>query len=322
MTWQATIEQFELAQTFAISRGAKHKIEVVVAQITRDGLVGRGEAVPYPRFGHAPEPVAVEIEALDPQISREGLQQTLPAGPARNAADCALWDLEVKEAAKRAEARGQEEALAHRVATAFTLSLDTPSAMAEAAQRAGQYGLLKLKLGGLEDLERLRAVRAARPDATLVLDANEGWDAASYLELLPELQALEIALIEQPFPADHDDALRDVPRPIPICADESFHDTASLAPLLGKYDAINIKLDKTGGLTEAMRALRAAKDAQLLTMLGCMVCTSLSIAPALRLAREVDFVDLDGALWLKKDRRHGLSIKDGYLAAATPALWG
>ena len=318
-------ERWPLRGTFTISRGSKTASEVVVARIREGGQEGRGECVPYARYGETVEGVIAAIEALAPAV-REGigrgeLHRRLPAGAARNALDCALWDLECKARGCRAwELAGL--APPGPAATAYTLSLDTPEAMRAAAARNAGRGLLKLKLGGPRDLDRVAAVRDGAPAARIIVDANEGWTCDDYATLAPELARLGVAMIEQPLPAGGDGALRHLERPVPVCADESCHDRTTLDALAGCYDVVNIKLDKTGGLTEALALRDAARERGFEIMVGCMLATSLAMAPALLVADGAAFVDLDGPLLLAEDRPHGLRYEGGRVHPPTPSLWG
>jgi L-alanine-DL-glutamate epimerase-like enolase superfamily enzyme len=321
---QVRTERWPIAGRFAISREAKTEATVVIAEIADGEFLGRSECVPYQRYGETVKGAAAAIEALAPRIAagldRTELQTLLPAGAARNALDCALWDLEAKRAGKRAwEIAGLLPP--EPVITAYTISLDTPAAMAEAARKA-KHPILKLKLGATGDPERLAAVRAAVPAATLIVDANEGWRAGNLAENLSACAAAGVQWIEQPLPADDDAALASIARPIPVCADESVHDRASLAQLAGKYDAVNIKLDKAGGLTEALALAEAAARLGFAIMVGSMVSTSLAVAPALLLCRRARFVDLDGPLLLARDRAGGLRYEDARIFPPEPALWG
>jgi L-alanine-DL-glutamate epimerase-like enolase superfamily enzyme len=317
-------ERWPIAGAFTISRGSKTEAEVVVAEVS-DGLYrGRGECVPYGRYGETVDGVAAAIAAIGPQIARgldrPELQGALPAGAARNALDCALWDLAAKRARRPVQALA-DLPLPRPLVTAYTISLGTPHAMAAAA-KAATRSLLKVKLGQAGDPERIRAVRAAAPRAELIVDANEGWDADNLSENLAACAAAGVTLVEQPLPADADDILAEILHPIPICADESVHDRASLKRLAGKYQAINIKLDKTGGLTEALALANEAARMGLDLMVGCMISTSLAIAPALLVAERARVVDLDGALLLAQDRPDGLRYDGSLVYPATPALWG
>lgn len=313
------LERFPIAGEFRIARGSKTDADVLVVTLARDGVVGRGEAVPYARYGETPETIAAQLRAhealLASSFDREALRRAMPKGALRNAIDLALWDHEGRS--KHAPSLRVEE-----VRSALTLSLADPEAMARAATQI-RGTLLKLKLAGdALDGERLRAVHAARPDAQLWLDANEGLDVARYEALLPLLDALPVVLLEQPLPAAADAVLVELPRPVPICADESVHDRASLASLADRYDAVNVKLDKTGGLTEALDVVRDARALGLEVVVGCMVSTSLALAPAFILAAGADFVDLDGALFLTEDRQGGVVLgDDGLLRAPSRALW-
>ena len=317
----ATTARFRLAQVFTISRGSKTEAQVVTVQVTRGGATGQGECVPYARYGESLDSVLAEIAGLPPGITRAGLQEALPAGAARNAVDCALWDLEAKASGRRAWELAGLPAPAP-VTTAFTLSLAEPAAMEAAARAASERPVLKIKLGTADDMPRLEAVRRGAPAAKLIIDANEGWTPEVYQELAPRLVEMGVVLVEQPLPAGQDEALADMARPLPVCADESCHDRESLAALRGRYDVINIKLDKTGGLTEAL-ALRAAAQAQGFgIMVGCMVGSSLAMAPAVLLAQGAGYVDLDGPLLLAEDRPHPLRYDLSQLHPPERQLWG
>ncbi|MBS7538655.1 N-acetyl-D-Glu racemase DgcA [Ancylobacter lacus] len=318
------IERFPIAGTFTIARGSKTEAVVVVARIEADGVVGRGECVPYARYGESVEAVAAAIEALAPAVrqglDREALQSRLPPGAARNALDCALWDLEAKTAGRPAhELAGLPAPGA--VTTAYTISLGTPEAMAIAAA-AARRPLLKLKLGAPGDPARLAAIRAAVPDAELVVDANEGWAADTLAANLDACAEHGVTLVEQPLPAGDDAALAAMARPVPICADESVHGLDSLHRLVGRYDVVNVKLDKTGGLTEALALAEAAERLGLGIMVGCMVATSLAMAPAMLLTPRARVVDLDGPLLLARDRAPGLRYEGSTVFPPEPALWG
>jgi L-alanine-DL-glutamate epimerase-like enolase superfamily enzyme len=320
----AKVERWPIKDRFTISRGAKTEAEVVVAAIRDGAVTGRGECVPYARYGETVRGVLAAIVSLTPQVKagldRAELQKALPPGAARNALDCALWDLEAKRAGRRVHEIAGVQAPEPMI-TAFTISLDTPGTMARAAARAN-LPLLKLKLGAPGDPERLRAIRAAVPKAILIADANEGWRAANLDENIAACVAAKVRMIEQPLPADYDDALAITKRPIPVCADESVHDRADLAALKGKYDAVNIKLDKAGGLTEALALAVAADEMGFAIMVGSMVSTSLGVAPALLLADRARYVDLDGPLLLAADRPEGLRYVKGVVHPADPTLWG
>jgi L-Ala-D/L-Glu epimerase len=321
-----TIDRFPIAGKFTIARGTRTEAVVVTVTIAEDGAVGRGECVPYPRYGETVDEVAAAIEALRPRIeaglTREALQAAMPAGAARNALDCALWDLD----AKRSGIRAHVTAGVNRwppVTTAYTISLDTPDAMAEAAARAADRPILKVKFGGPGgDLDRIAAVRRAAPEATLIADANEGWTEGNLAAHLAACADAGYALVEQPLPAKEDEFLRGLSRPVPILADESVHDRPSLDRLVGLYDLVNIKLDKTGGLTEALALADAAEAKGFSLMIGCMVGTSLAMAPALVLAPRARFVDLDGPLLLAKDREPGLTYRGSIVYPPEPSLWG
>lgn len=319
-----TLKSSPLNAAFAISRGAKTSAETVIVEIKADDVCGRGECVPYARYGESCDSVVAQLDAitgrLNAGLSRQDLQAILPAGAARCAADCALWDLESKQTGMPVwQIAGLAEP--RPLPTTMTLSLAAPEDMAAAA-RATPATILKLKLGGADDLIRVQAVHEARPDAQLVVDGNEGLDPATFPELLDAAKALGVVLIEQPFPVDQDEALLDRPGGLTICADESVHTSADLEALAAKYDAVNIKLDKAGGLTEGLQMLAEAKRLGLGTMVGCMVAGSISMAPALLLGQDADLIDLDGPLWLAEDVPHGLEYTDGHVAPPHRALWG
>jgi L-alanine-DL-glutamate epimerase-like enolase superfamily enzyme len=316
-----TPDVFRLAQVFTISRGSRTEALVLTVRITRGGVTGWGECVPYARYDETLDSVTAQIEGLDPEISRTALQRALPAGAARNAVDCALWDLEAKLAGKRVwELAGM--ARPGPEMTAFTLSLDTPEAMRAQAAKHAHRPLLKIKLGTPDDMPRLEAVRLGAPNTRIIIDANEGWSAEIYAELAPHLVAMGVALVEQPLPAGADDMLAEITRPLPVCADEAAHDCASLAGLKGKYDVVNIKLDKTGGLTEGIAMKRAALVEGYGLMVGCMVGSSLAMAPATLLAQGVAFTDLDGPLLLAEDRENPLLFDAQGVHPPSAELWG
>lgn len=322
MKLTATPEVFRLAQVFTISRGSRTEAKVLTVSISDQGITGRGECVPYARYGESMESVTDQVLSLqDQSFSREGLLELLPAGAARNAVDCALWDLEAKRAGKRVWELAGLPAPKPEI-TAYTLSLDTPEAMQAQASENAFRPLLKIKLGTPDDMPRLEAVRAGAPAANIIVDANEGWSADVYADLAPHLVRLGVSLVEQPLPAGDDGALLGMARPVPVCADESCHDTASLPDLKGKYDVVNIKLDKTGGLTEALRLRSAAEAAGYDVMVGCMVGTSLAMAPATLVAQGAIVTDLDGPLLLAEDRDTPLTFDDAGVHAPTAALWG
>ncbi len=321
-----SVERWPIRGGFTISRGAKHEAVVVVAAV-RDRLhTGRGECVPYAHYGESIEAVTAAIEAcagpVAAGLSRSELAALLPAGAARNALDCALWDFEAKRSGRSAAALAGIVSL-HPVLTAVTISLGTPERMAAQAREAGAaYPLLKLKLGGAGDAERLAAVRAAVPHARLIADANEAWQPHDTESLLAVAAASGIELVEQPLPAGHDQLLASIAHPVPICADEFVHDSKSLLLIADGYDVVNIKLDKTGGLTEALNTASLAREFGLKIMVGSMVATSLAMAPALILAQNADWVDLDGPLLLTNDRVPGLVYDGAMVLPPRPELWG
>ncbi|WP_457798955.1 N-acetyl-D-Glu racemase DgcA [Methylocystis sp. S23] len=319
------VEAFPIAGRFVISRGAKTEARVVTATLRAGQRLGRGECVPYARYGESVESVIATIESVRGEIEagadRLALQRLLPAGAARNAVDCAMWDLEAKLSGRRAFAAAGFERLVPLV-TAYTLSVGTPEEMRAAALKAADRPLLKIKLAGEGDEARLAAVRAGAPHARLIVDANEAWREETLAAQLDACARFGVALVEQPLPAGGDEMLATIARPIPICADESAHETASLAALQGRYDAVNVKLDKTGGLTEALAMARAASKMGFGIMAGCMVGTSLAMAPATLIGQMAAFVDLDGPLLLAKDREPGLVYEGSTMAPPPPALWG
>jgi L-Ala-D/L-Glu epimerase / N-acetyl-D-glutamate racemase len=324
-TLQVLIERWPIAGSFTISRGAKTEAAVVVAELSDGPHTGRGECVPYGRYGETIEGVAAAIEgmgtALANGLDRTALQTSLPAGAARNALDCAFWDIEAKRTGQPAHILAgltPPQALT----TAYTISLGTPGEMARAAKQVADRALLKIKLGGAGDPARVEAVRRAAPNAILIVDANEGWTAQNLNENLTACADAGVTLIEQPLPAGNDAPLAQIAHVVPICADESVHDLASLAALRGKYDAINVKLDKTGGLTGALALISEAEALNFKLMVGCMVSTSLAIAPAMLVAQRADVVDLDGALLLARDRPNGLQYAGSRVHPAERALWG
>ena len=321
----ARIERWPIAGSFTISRGAKTEAVTVVAEVRRDGLIGRGECVPYPRYGETPEATLAALQAMQDQVSRgldrQALQAAMPAGAARNALDCALIDLEAKTGGKRVwDLLGRRSPQART--TAYTISLGPPGVMAEAAARAAHRRLLKIKLGGDGDDSRIAAVRKAAPDSELIVDANEAWTPANLQHNLAACAAAGVTLVEQPLPSGQDELLGRIGRPVAVCADESVHDRASLRGLRERYDAVNIKLDKTGGLTEALAIADAAHALGFEIMIGCMVATSLAMAPAMLLASQARFVDLDGPLLLARDREGGLRYDGSLVYPPDAALWG
>ena len=318
-------ERWPIAGSFAISRGAKTEAAVVVATLSAGLYRGRGECVPYARYGETLEACLAAIEAMAGRIAsgldRAALQTAMPPGAARNALDCAFWDLEAKCAGRPVhELIGLPAP--QPLTTAFTISFGTPAEMAKAAEQAASRRLLKVKLGGDGDPARIAAVRAAAPRATLIVDANEGWSDGNLETNFVTCARAGVALIEQPLPAGRDDALAGISHTIPICADESVHDRASLAALVGRYDAVNIKLDKTGGLTQALAMAAEAERLGFTIMAGCMVATSLAMAPAMLLAQRARFDDLDGPLLLTRDRPDGLQYIDSRVFPPTVSLWG
>lgn len=326
----ARIERWPIAGGFTISRGAKTEAVVIVAEVSRqsrDGkaFVGRGECVPYARYGETPEGTLEAIramqDALGNGLDRQALQLRIKPGAARNALDCALWDLEAKVAKKRIwELLGRPEP--RPLTTAYTISLGTPESMAEATAKAARRPLLKVKLGGDGDEARIAAVRKAAPDTELIVDANEAWTDGNLERHLAACAAAGVTMIEQPLPAGQDQALARIKRPVSVCADESVHDRASLEGLRERYDAINIKLDKTGGLTEALAMAEAAQALGFDLMVGCMVATSLAMAPALMIAQGARVIDLDGPLLLAKDRDNGLRYDGSTVYPPSVRLWG
>ncbi|WP_237152523.1 N-acetyl-D-Glu racemase DgcA [Oryzibacter oryziterrae] len=320
-----TVERFPIAGSFTISRGSKTEAVVVVATIASGGHSGRGECVPYARYGETVEGVVAAIEAMTTFVEsggdRHALRAAMPAGAARNALDCALIDLEAKSLGLSAAALLNLPP-PKPVTTAFTLSLGTPESMRQAARAAAERPLLKIKLGGEGDRDRLFAVREGAPASRIIVDANEGWTLETFAPMMAACLEAGVALIEQPLPAGADDGLAGLPRPVPICADESAHTSAEIPRLAARYDAVNVKLDKTGGLTEALAMVDAAHAAGLQVMVGCMVATSLAMAPALLAAQGAAFTDLDGPLLLARDRTPGLVYVGSLAHPPEPDLWG
>ena len=319
-------EVWPIAGAFTISRGSKTEAQVITVTIRDGEHVGRGECVPYGRYGETVKDVATSIKAnakaLAEGMTRDELQRAMTRGAGRNAIDCALWDLEAKIAGEPAWRLAGLKAPQPR-ATAYTLSLGTPDEMRAAARAQADRPLLKLKLGGTgDDIARVAAVRDGAPNATLIVDANEGWSAENVLSNAHALANYGVALIEQPLPVKDDEALRGLATPIPFCADESAHGLEGMTRLVGLYDYINIKLDKTGGLTEALSVLRCARRRKLKVMVGCMVATSLAMAPAMLIAQDAEFVDLDGPLLLAKDREHGIKFDGSMMTPPERELWG
>ncbi len=321
---EAREEIWPLKEVFRISRGSRTEAQVVVVTVSDREYAGRGECVPIARYNQSTESVIAQIESIEGEksLDRQHLQKLLPAGAARNAVDCALWDLEAKISGKRVWELANIPVVPE-VVTTLTISLDTDAKMAAAARANATAPILKLKLGGDDpDLARVEAVRQAAPAARLLIDANESWSAEHYEEIVPALKELGVALIEQPFPADADEVLETLDRPISVCADESCHTTADLSRLTNRYETINVKLDKTGGLTEALHLCERAREDGFKLLFGCMVCTSLGIAPARLLASTADYVDLDGPLLLASDREHPVPYKDGRIGIPPRQLWG
>ena len=318
-----TINQdvFPLAQVFTISRGSRTEAKVLSVKISRGSVEGWGECVPYARYNETAASVSAQIESLPEAFDRQGLYELLPAGAARNAVDCALWDLEAKQSGQRVWQLAGLPAPGPEI-TAYTLSLDSPENMRAQAAEHAHRPLLKIKLGTPDDMPRLEAVRAGAPRPDIIVDANEGWSAEVYADLAPHLLRLGVKLVEQPLPAADDDALLGLQRPVPVCADESAHDRASLKHLAGKYDVVNIKLDKTGGLTEALALKREALAQGFEVMVGCMVGSSLAMAPATLVAQGALITDLDGPLLLAEDRAHPLQFDAAGVHPPTAALWG
>lgn len=321
----ARIERWPIAGGFTISRGAKTEAVVIVAGVSSQGITGRGECVPYARYGETPDGTLTAIlgleDALRDGMDRQALQTRVPSGAARNALDCALWDLEAKVANKRIwDLLGQPAP--RPLTTAYTISLGTPDSMADATAKAAHRPLLKIKLGGDGDEARIAAVRKAAPGAELIVDANEAWTDGNLERHLAACAEAGVTMIEQPLPAGQDQALARIKRPVAVCADESVHDRASLEGLRERYDAINIKLDKTGGLTEALAMAEAARALGFDIMVGCMVATSLAMAPAMMIAQGARVVDLDGPLLLAKDRDDGLRYDGSTVYPPDASLWG
>ena len=321
----AQLDRFPLSRPFRIARGVKTAADVVTVTIAQGEAVGRGEAVPYPRYGESVASALAQIDSMRGFIERgegrEALLDALPAGAARNALDCALWDLEARISGRDVAAMigGVPPG---PVATALTISIDAPAAMAEAAAAVRHVPLLKVKVDAHDPAAQIRAVRAAAPDPALIVDPNESWDRdllAAMQDLLVEARA---DLLEQPVPAGEDEWLEGFDSAVPICADEAFHVAADLPDVAGRYSHVNVKLDKAGGLTAALEAARAARAAGFGLMTGCMVSSSLSIAPALHRAALSDFVDLDGPVWLREDRPGGIAEEGGYLHPPAPGFWG
>ena len=324
-TLKIAAEDWPIKGSFTISRGAKTTASVVVVQLQQDGKFGFGECVPYAHYNESIESVIAQIETsrakIETGVSRQELLELMPAGAARCALDCALWDLEAKLNDTTAAALANIHSFSKRE-TAYTISLGSPEDMATQTAEVKERTLLKIKLGGDGDHERMVAVREAAPNTKLILDANESWDKQNLESLMELAKNIKASLIEQPLSSNGDEMLGDIKRIVPVCADESLHTRNELKQLRGRYDCINIKLDKTGGLSKALLLLEEAKKLDFKIMVGCMVSTSLSMAPAMLLAQSADFVDLDGPLLLAKDRKHGLIYEGSNVFPAEPTLWG
>ena len=317
-------EVWPLKEPFRISRGSRTDARVVVVTVNNGEHVGRGEGVPIKRYNQSIASVLAQIESIksDKNLDRNKLEGLLPPGAARDALDCALWDLEARDSGKRVWDLANMP-MVDQVETSFTISLDTPEKMAASAKTVATWPILKLKLGGDSlDFSRVEAVREAAPNTRLLIDANESWSPEHYRKIVSTFKELGVELIEQPFPADADEALETLDHPIPICADESCHTTADLPRLRNRYEVVNVKLDKTGGLTEALRLCQRASEAGFKLLIGCMVGTSLGMAPARLLASAADYVDLDGPLLLSRDREHGLAYINGRIGLPSSQLWG
>lgn len=325
ITLEVISEAWPIAGTFAISRGSRTEAVVVMVTLSDGSVTGRGECVPYARYGESVDSVRNQINSIRDRIAsgidRETLRTLLPPGAARNAIDCALWDLEAKKGKTIATVLAGM-APVRPVTTAYTLSVGSPQSMKDMAEKSSSRPLLKVKLAGEGDEERLSAVREGAPDSTLIIDANEAWSADNFEQNLAAAEKVGVALIEQPLPAENDALLREVATNTLICADESLHTLADLEPLRDRYRAVNIKLDKAGGLTEALEMARQAKELGYKVMTGCMVGTSLAMAPAMLVAQYADFVDLDGPLLLARDRAPGIQFDGSLMMPPEPALWG
>src|SRR2546430_2029180 len=324
MQIEAREEVWPLRQVFRISRGSRTEARLIVATVTDGNHTGRGEAVPIRRYAQTTDSVLAQIESInrEQELDRRRLQTLLLPGVARNALDCAFWDLEAKRSGKRVWELANVE-MVSAVETSFTISLDSPNKMGAVAKAHASAPLLKLKLGGEDvDFARVQVVRESAPAARLFIDANESWSREHYEKIVPSLKELGVELIEQPFPADADQILETLEHPVPVCADESCHTRADLPRLKDRYEVVNVKLDKTGGLTEALELCGRARELGFKLLIGCMVGTSLSMAPARILASIVDYVDLDGPLLLVRDRDHRLSYQNGKISLPSRELWG
>ena len=321
MNIKTKVDVFPLKKLFTISRGSRTEAEVVSVKVSKDGFTGYGECVPYKRYNETVKSVIDQITNLNQVNNRYELEQNLPPGAARNALDCAFWDLEAK--LNNTSVADLINLIISPVITSFTLSLDTSEKMGQEAQLNSHLPILKIKLGGgNEDLERIKSVRKFAPQSDIIVDANEGWSLDEYNYLMPHFVEAKIKMIEQPFPSKYDGELRNINRPIPICADESCHDSSSLEKCIGKYDVINIKLDKTGGLTEALKLKKNAELRNFDIMVGCMVGSSLAMAPAIYVAQNVKWVDLDGPLLLSEDRKNPLKYSNSKIHPPLKDLWG
>ena len=321
MNINTKVDVFPLKKLFTISRGSRTEAEVVSVKVSKDGFTGYGECVPYKRYNETVKSVIDQITNLNQVNNRYELEQNLPSGAARNALDCAFWDLEAK--LNNTTVADLINLSISPVITSFTLSLDTSEKMGQEAQLNSHLPILKIKLGGgNKDLERIKSVRKFAPQSDIIVDANEGWSLDEYNYLMPHFVEAKIKMIEQPFPSKYDGELRNINRPIPICADESCHDTSSLEKCIGKYDVINIKLDKTGGLTEALKLKKNAELRNFDIMVGCMVGSSLAMAPAIYVAQNVKWVDLDGPLLLSEDRKNPLKYSNSKIHPPLKDLWG
>ena len=321
MNIKTKVDVFPLKKLFTISRGSRIEAEVVSVKVSKNGFTGYGECVPYKRYNETVKSVIDQITNLNQVNNRYDLEQNLPPGAARNALDCAFWDLEAK--LNNTSVADLINLSISPVITSFTLSLDTSEKMGQEAQLNSHLPILKIKLGGgNKDLERIKSVRKFAPQSDIIVDANEGWSLDEYNYLMPHFVEAKIKMIEQPFPSQYDGELKNINRPIPICADESCHDTSSLEKCIGKYDVINIKLDKTGGLTEALKLKKNAELRNFDIMVGCMVGSSLAMAPALYVAQNVKWVDLDGPLLLSEDRKNPLKYSNSKIHPPLKDLWG
>ena len=321
MNIKTKVDVFPLKKLFTISRGSRTEAEVVSVKVSKDGFTGYGECVPYKRYNETVKSVIDQITNLNQVNNRYDLEQNLPPGAARNALDCAFWDLEAK--LNNTSVADLINLSISPVITSFTLSLDTSEKMGQEAQLNSHLPILKIKLGGgNEDLERIKSVRKFAPQSDIIVDANEGWSLDEYNYLMPHFVEAKIKMIEQPFPSQYDGELKNINRPIPICADESCHDTSSLEKCIGKYDVINIKLDKTGGLTEALKLKKNAELHNFDIMVGCMVGSSLAMAPAIYVAQNIKWVDLDGPLLLSEDRKNPLKYSNSKIHPPLKDLWG